>query len=252
MKQHRFSRTELLIGSEKLEELFNKKVVVLGVGGVGSYAAEALARSGVSNIVLVDDDDVCLTNVNRQVHAVKSTIGKNKVDVMRDRILEINPKAEVVVHKTFISKDNVGEVVPLDADFVIDAIDTVTAKIATVLFCQENDINLISCLGTGNKFHPEMFQITDIYKTEVCPLAKVMRYELKKRRVKKLTVLYSKEKPTKPKTGDVIGCKEGCVCSGDNKKCLIRRQIPGSMSYVPPVAGFLIASHVINTMLEIK
>ncbi len=252
MKQHRFSRSELLIGSDKLNILQNSKVVVLGVGGVGSYAVEALARSGVENIVLVDDDDVCLTNMNRQVHAVKSTIGKNKVDVMRDRIIEINPNANVEVHKTFISKDNVGEVVPLDADYVIDAIDTVTAKIATVLFCQENNINLITCLGTGNKFHPEMFEITDIYKTSVCPLAKVMRYELKKRGVKKLTVLYSKEKPTKPLAENIITCKEGCVCTGDNKKCTIRRQIPGSMSYVPPVAGFLIASHVVNSIIGIK
>ncbi len=252
MKQHRFSRSELLIGSDRLNTIQNSKVVVLGVGGVGSYAVEALARSGVSSLVLVDDDDVCLTNVNRQVHAVKSTIGKNKVDVMRDRVLEINPNCNVEVHKTFIGKDNVGEVVPLDADFVIDAIDTVTAKIATVLFCQENNIKLITCLGTGNKFHPEMFEITDINKTSVCPLAKVMRYELKKRGVKKLTVLYSKEKPTKPLTENIVTCKEGCVCTGDNKKCLIRRQIPGSMSYVPPVAGFLIASHVINTLIGVK
>ncbi len=252
MKQHRFSRTELLIGAEKLELLNNRKVVVLGVGGVGSYAAEALARSGIGNFVLVDDDDVCLTNINRQVHATKKTVGKDKVDVMMERILEINPKANVEIHKTFIGKDNVGDVIPLDADYVIDAIDTVTAKIATILFCQNNDIEIISCLGTGNKFHPELFQITDIYKTKVCPLAKVMRYELKKRGVKKLTVLYSDEKPTKPKTGDVISCKEGCVCTGDNKKCTIRRQIPGSMSYVPPVAGFLIASKVVNIMIDIK
>ncbi len=252
MKQHRFSRTELLIGSEKLEKLKNSKVVVLGVGGVGSYCVEALARSGVSKLILVDDDEVCLTNINRQVHAVKSTIGKNKVEVMKDRVLEINPNIDVICHHTFIDKDNVSEVVPLDADFVVDAIDTVTAKIATVLFCQENNIELITCLGTGNKFHPEMFEITDIYKTSVCPLAKVMRYELKKRGVKKLTVLYSKEKPVKPRTDEVISCKEGCVCTGDNKKCTIRRQIPGSMSYVPPVAGFIIASHVINKILEIK
>ncbi len=252
MKQHRFSRTELLIGSEKLEKLKNSKVVVLGIGGVGSYCVEALARSGVSKLVLVDDDDVCLTNINRQVHAVKGTIGKNKVEVMKERILSINPEIEVTCHHTFVDKDNVGTVVPLDADFVVDAIDTVTAKIATVLFCQENNIDLITCLGTGNKFHPEMFEITDIYKTSVCPLAKVMRYELKKRRVKKLTVLYSKEIPVKPKTDDVVSCKEGCVCTGDNKKCTIRRQIPGSMSYVPPVAGFIIASHVVNKILEIK
>ncbi len=171
---------------------------------------------------------------------------------MKERILEINPKANVEIHKTFIGKDNVCDIIPLDADYVIDAIDTVTAKIATVLFCQDNNIELISCLGTGNKFHPELFQITDIYKTKVCPLAKVMRYELKKRGVKKLTVLYSDEKPTKPKSGDVISCKEGCVCTGDNKKCTIRRQIPGSMSYVPPVAGFLIASRVINNMIGIE
>ncbi len=252
MKQHRFSRTELLIGSEKLEKLKNSKVVVLGIGGVGSYCVEALARSGVSKLVLVDDDDVCLTNINRQIHAVKGTIGKNKVEVMKERILSINPEIEVTCHHTFVDKDNVGTVVPLDADFVVDAIDTVTAKIATVLFCQENNIDLITCLGTGNKFHPEMFEITDIYKTSVCPLAKVMRYELKRRGVKKLTVLYSKEIPVKPKTDDVISCKEGCVCTGDNKKCTIRRQIPGSMSYVPPVAGFIIASHVVNKILEIK
>lgn len=252
MKQHRFSRTELLIGQEKLEVLKNSKVVVLGVGGVGSYCVEALVRSGISKIVLVDDDDVCLTNINRQVHATNKTIGKNKVEVMKERILMINPDVDVTCHTTFINKDNVSDVVPVDADFVVDAIDTVTAKIATVLFCQENNINLITCLGTGNKFHPEMFEITDIYMTEVCPLAKVMRYELKKRGVKKLTVLYSKEKPVKPKTDDVISCKEGCVCTGDNKKCTIRRQIPGSMSYVPPVAGFIIASHVVNKIIDIK
>ncbi len=252
MKQHRFSRSELLIGSEKLDTLKNAKVVIFGIGGVGSYSVEALARSGVSNMVLVDDDDICLTNVNRQVHAVKETIGKSKVDVMKERVLSINPDAQVTTFKAFIDKENVADFIPKDTDFVIDAIDTVTAKIATIMYCQENNIKVISCLGTGNKFHPEKFEITDIYKTKVCPLAKVMRYELKKRRVKKLTVLYSSEIPTKPKTGDIISCKEGCVCSGDNKKCTIRRQIPGSMSYVPPVAGFLIASHVVNQILEIK
>lgn len=252
MKQHRFSRTELLIGSENLDILKEKKVVVFGIGGVGSYAVESLVRSGISNITLVDDDDICLTNINRQVHALKSTIGKSKVDVMKERILEINPQATVTTFKAFIDKDNVCEFIPLDTDFVIDAIDTVTAKISTVLFCQDNDIQIISCLGTGNKFHPEMLEISDIYKTSVCPLAKVMRYELKKRKIKKLTVIYSKEVPVKPRTGDIVSCKEGCVCTGDNKKCTIRRQIPGSMSYVPPVAGLLITSHVINKFIDVK
>ncbi|MFV0504403.1 MAG: ThiF family adenylyltransferase [Lachnospirales bacterium] len=249
MKQHKFSRTELLIGNEPLEALKEKKIVILGIGGVGSYCTEALARSGIENLILVDDDEICLTNINRQVHALKTTIGKSKVKVMKERILEINPKAKVQCHQTFINKENVQEVIPLDANFVVDAIDTVSAKISTVLFCKENNINLISSLGTGNKFHPEMFEITDLYKTEVCPLARVMRYELRKRGVKKLNVLYSKEKPVKPKTGDVISCKECCVCTGDNNKCTVRRQIPGSMSYVPPVAGFIIASHVINNFL---
>lgn len=250
MKQHRFSRTELLIGKEKMDMLANSKVVVLGVGGVGSFCAEGLARSGVGTIVLVDDDNVCLTNLNRQVHATNKTIGLKKTNAMKERLLDINPNINVICYDTFLNKDNIGEVIPLDADYVVDAIDTVTAKIATVLFCEENGIELISCLGTGNKFDPLQFEITDIYKTSVCPLAKVMRHELKKRKVKKLKVLYSKEIPTKPKTGDVISCKEGCVCTGDNKKCTIRRQIPGSMSYVPPVAGLTLSGHVINSIIK--
>ncbi|MFV0439813.1 MAG: ThiF family adenylyltransferase [Lachnospirales bacterium] len=251
MKQHRFSRTELLIGSDNLEKLKNAKVVVLGIGGVGSYAVEALARSGVGHIVLVDDDDICLTNVNRQIHALNGTIGQKKTEAMADRIRLINPQIEITTIDIFIDKDNASEVIPLDSDFVIDAVDTVTAKLSIIMFCKENDIEVISCLGTGNKFRPELFEITDIHKTSVCPLAKVMRHELKKRRVKKLTVLYSKELPTKPRTDDIVTCKEGCVCTGDNKKCTIRRQIPGSMSYVPPVAGFIISSHVVNKILGI-
>lgn len=250
MKQHRFSRTELLIGTENMKKLEDSKVVVLGIGGVGSYCAEGLVRSGIGTIVLVDDDDICLTNINRQVHATSKTVGQNKVMAMKDRLLSINPNVEVICYTTFLNKDNISTVIDLDSDFVVDAIDTVTAKIATVLFCEENKINLITCLGTGNKFDPLQFEITDIYKTKVCPLAKVMRSELKKRHIKKLTVLYSKEQPTKPKTGDIISCKEGCVCTGDNKKCTIRRQIPGSMSFVPPVAGLAICGHVVNSIIE--
>jgi len=250
MKQHSLSRTELLIGSEALNKLKNSKVVIFGIGGVGSYTVEALARAGINKIVLVDDDTICLTNINRQIHATFKTISRSKVEVMKERILEINPHCEVTTHMTFVTADNISDIITEDTDYVVDAIDTVTSKIALVLYCQERNIKIICCLGTGNKLDPTAFKIADIYSTKICPLAKVMRYELKRRGVASLKVLYSEEVPIKPRTEDVVTCKDGCVCTGGTKKCLIRRQIPGSNSFVPPVAGLIIGGEVIKDLMK--
>lgn len=252
MPQHSLSRTELLIGAEGLEKLKNSKVVVFGVGGVGSFTIEALVRAGVGTIIIVDDDTVCLTNLNRQIHATYNTISQPKVEVMKERLLSINHKCNVITHQTFVLEDNIKDIIPEDCDYVVDAIDTITAKIALAVYCEKNDIKLISSMGTGNKLDPTQFKITDIYKTRVCPLAKVMRYELKKRGVKKLKVVYSEEIPLKPKDEEVITCKTGCVCTGGTKKCASKRQIPGSISFVPPVAGMIIASAVVRDLLDIK
>lgn len=251
-RQHAFSRTELLIGKDALDELKTKKVAVIGIGGVGSFAAEALARSSIGKIILIDDDTVCLTNLNRQIHATYKTISKNKADVMAERIKDINPNCEVKVFNAFISKENINEILEEDLDYVIDAIDTVSSKIDIVLYCKEKNINIICCLGTGNKLDPTRFQISDIYKTKICPLAKVMRYELRKRNIDKLKVLYSEEEPIKPKLDETITCKEGCVCTSGSKKCTIKRQIPGSISFVPPVAGMIIAGEVIKELILLK
>ncbi|MHC1685713.1 MAG: ThiF family adenylyltransferase [Clostridiaceae bacterium] len=252
MGQHSLSRTELLIGSEGLDKLKNSKVVIFGIGGVGSYSVEALARAGVGTLVLIDDDTVCLTNLNRQIHATYKTISKPKVDVMKERISDINRKCTVITHQTFVTADNIPEIVTEDVDYVIDAIDTVSSKIALAIYCEKNNIKLISSMGTGNKFDPSQFKVTDIFKTKVCPLAKVMRYELKRRGVKKLKVVYSEELPTKPRSEDVVTCKEGCVCTGEStKKCAEKRQIPGSISFVPPVAGMILASAVVRDLLDI-
>jgi len=250
MKQHSLSRTELLIGSEALNKLKNSKVVIFGIGGVGSYTVEALARAGINKIVLVDDDTICLTNINRQIHATFKTISRSKVEVMKERILEINPHCEVTTHMTFVTADNISDIITEDTDYVVDAIDTVTSKIALVLYCQERNIKIICCLGTGNKLDPTAFKIADVYSTKICPLAKVMRYELKRRGVASLKVLYSEEVPIKPRTEDVVTCKDGCVCTGGTKKCLIRRQIPGSNSFVPPVAGLIIGGEVIKDLMK--
>lgn len=250
MPQHSLSRTELLIGKEALDKLRNSKVAVFGVGGVGSFTVEALARGGVGKIVLIDDDTVCLTNINRQIHATFNTISKPKVEVMKDRILSINPKCEVTTYQTFVKEDNIDEIITEDTDYVVDAIDTVSSKISLILWCQSHKIKIISCLGTGNKLDPTQFKIADIYETKICPLAKVMRYELRKRGVKELKVLYSEEMPLKPKLDEVITCKEGCVCTGGTRKCLAKRQIPGSISFVPPVAGMIIGGEVIKDLMK--
>lgn len=249
MLQHAFSRTELLVGKDGLDKLRNSKVMVFGVGGVGSFTVEALTRAGVGTIIIVDDDTVCLTNLNRQIHATTKTVGKVKVEVMKERILSINKKCNVITHQVFVTKENIAELIPDDVDYVVDAIDTVSAKIGLVEYCNEKGIKIICSMGTGNKFDPTQFKIADIYDTKVCPLAKVMRYELRKRGIKKLKVLYSEEMPSKPKTEDIATCKTGCVCVGGTKKCTSKRQIPGSISFVPPVAGMIIGGEVIKDIL---
>jgi tRNA A37 threonylcarbamoyladenosine dehydratase len=251
MAQHSLSRTELLIGKEALDKLKESKVVVLGIGGVGSYTVEALARAGVGKLVLVDDDTVCLTNINRQIIATFKTIGKPKVEVMRDRVLEINPNCQVVIHQTFVTEENIGEIISDDVDYVVDAIDTVSSKIALVVYCKSKNINIICSMGTGNKMDPTAFKIADISKTKICPLARVIRCELRKKGISGLKVLYSEEEPMKPKADEVITCKEGCVCPvGSSKKCAIKRQIPASNSFVPPVAGMIIGGEVIKDLIN--
>ncbi|MEQ8155944.1 MAG: tRNA threonylcarbamoyladenosine dehydratase [Clostridiaceae bacterium] len=250
MLQHSLSRTELLIGEEGLNKLKNSKVVIFGIGGVGSFAVEALARSGVGTLTLIDDDTICLTNLNRQVHATYDTISKSKVEVMKERVLSINKKCNVITYETFVTPENISDFIPEGTDYVVDAIDTVSSKIALAVYCENKDIRIMSSMGTGNKLDPTQFKVTDIYKTKVCPLAKVMRYELKKRGVKSLKVVYSEEMPIKPRAEEVVNCKTGCVCTGGTKKCTVRRQIPGSISFVPPVAGMIIASQVVRDLLK--
>lgn len=207
-----FSRTELLLGKEAMEKLKNAKVAVFGIGGVGGYVCEALVRSGVGAFDLIDDDKVCLTNLNRQIIATRKTVGKYKTDVMKDRILEINPDARVEVHKCFFLPENADEFPFEEYDYIVDAVDTVTAKISLVMKAQEMNVPIISSMGAGNKLDASQFRVADIYKTKVCPLAKVMRRELKKRGVKKLKVVYSEEQPTRPVEDMAISCRTNCIC----------------------------------------
>ena len=248
---NQFSRTELLFGKEAMEKLAGSRVAVFGIGGVGGYTVEALVRSGVGAIDLIDDDKVCLTNLNRQIIATRSTIGKYKVDVMKERILDINPKAEVNVHKCFYLPENAHEFDFSEYDYVVDAVDTVTAKLEIIMRAKECNVPVISCMGAGNKLDPTQFEVADIYKTSVCPLARVMRRELKKRGVKKLKVVYSKEQPTRPIEDMSISCRSHCVCPpGTVHKCTERRDIPGSIAFVPSVAGLILAGEVIKDLTK--
>ncbi len=250
---NQFSRTELLFGKEAMEVLKKARVAVFGIGGVGGYTAEALARSGVGSIDLIDDDKVCLTNINRQLIATLKSVGKYKVDVMKDRILEINPRANVAIHQCFYTAETADQFDFTEYDYIVDAVDTVSAKIELVLRAQAVNTPIISCMGAGNKLDPTRFEVTDIYKTSVCPLAKVMRRELKVRGVKKLKVVYSKELPMKPLEDMSISCRANCVCPpGTQRKCTERRQIPGSNAFVPSVAGLIIAGEVIKDMTGVK
>jgi tRNA A37 threonylcarbamoyladenosine dehydratase len=250
---NQFSRTELLFGNEAINKLLTSRVAVFGIGGVGGYTVEALARSGVGEFDLFDDDKVCLTNINRQLIATRKTVGKYKVEVMRDRILEINPKAVVNIHQTFYSKEVADNYDFTNYTYVVDAIDTVSAKIELVLRANANNVPIISCMGAGNKLDPTMFEVSDIYKTSVCPLAKVMRKELKVRGVKKLKVVYSKEVARKPIEDMSMSCKANCICPpGAERKCTEKRQIPGSTAFVPSVAGLIIAGEVIKDITGVR
>lgn len=233
-----FSRTELLIGAEKLQRLRECTVMVLGIGGVGSHCTEALARCGVGRLVLVDNDTVSLTNINRQSVAAHSTVGRLKTDVMRERIKDICPDTEVVTYETFVLPDNVETLFRERPDYIIDAIDTVTAKLAVVQKAMEYSIPIISSMGTGNKLHAGLFEIADISRTSVCPLCKVMRKELRARGIRHLKVLYSKEQPVD------ISARETEEEKGS------RRSLPGSISFVPPVAGLLIAGEAVRDMIS--
>ncbi len=245
---NQFSRTQLIYGKDAMDILYKAHVAVFGIGGVGGYVVEALARSGVSNFTLIDDDKVCLTNCNRQILATVNEVGKYKVDVMKQRILSINPFAKVETRQCFFLPSNQDEFDFTQYDYIVDAIDTVSAKIAIVLKAQENNIPVISSMGAGNKVNPMGFIVSDIYKTEMDPLAKVMRHELKKRGVKKLKVVYSKEKPLKPIEDPTISCRTHCICPKGTRKCTDRRDIPGSNAFVPTACGLLIASEVVRDL----
>ena len=246
-----FSRTQLLVGKEAMERLANARVAIFGIGGVGGYVVEALARSGVGTLDLIDDDKICLTNLNRQIIATRSTIGKYKVDVAKARVLDINPKAVVNTYQTFYVPETAEQFDFSQYDYVVDAIDTVTGKINLVMQAEQTHTPIISSMGAGNKMDPTAFKVADIYKTSVCPLAKVMRRELKKRGIKKLKVVYSEEKPLTPIEDESISCKSHCVCPpGTVRKCTQRRQVPGSNAFVPSVVGLIIAGEVIKDLIK--
>jgi len=247
---HEFSRTELLIGELAMKKLSKSKIAVFGIGGVGSYTVEGLARSGVGKFVLVDDDYVCITNINRQLHATIKTLGRPKVEVMKERILEINPKAEVTTFQKFYLPENSDELISEDYDYIIDAIDTVTGKIGLVVKAKELDIPIISCMGTGNKLNPILFEVSDIYRTSVCPLARVMRKELRKRGIDSLKVIYSKEEPISIVVPDSTGCSMSHKCPKKDTECTVKLRIPGSISFVPSVAGLIIAGEVVKDIVK--
>jgi tRNA A37 threonylcarbamoyladenosine dehydratase len=247
---NQFSRTELLVGNEGMEKLKNARVAIFGIGGVGGYTVEALARSGVGTLDLIDDDKICLTNINRQIFATRSTVGKYKVDVAHDRILDINPDANVNIYKTFYVPDTADQFDFTQYDYVVDAIDTVTGKIELIMQADKTNTPIISSMGAGNKMDPTAFRVADIYKTNVCPLAKVMRRELKKRGIEKLKVVYSEEKPMTPIDDMAISCRAHCICPpGTVRKCTQRRQVPGSNAFVPSVVGLIIAGEVIKDII---
>ncbi len=250
---NQFSRTQLLLGQEAMEKLKSKRVAVFGIGGVGGYVCEALVRSGIGAFDLIDDDKVCLTNLNRQIIATRKTVGKYKVEVMKERMLDINPDVDVRLHQCFFLPENADQFPFEEYDYVVDAIDTVTGKIEIIMRAQKLKIPVISAMGAGNKLDASRFQVTDIYKTKMCPLARVMRYELKKRGVKKLKVVYSDEKPIRPYEDMSISCRTNCICPpGAQRKCTERRDIPGSTAFVPAVAGLLIAGEIVKDLSGIN
>lgn len=232
-----FIRSAMLLGNDGIETLKNKKVAVFGIGGVGSFVVEALARTGVGHLVLIDFDDIVLSNINRQIHANIETVGQLKVDAMKERILKINPNMTVTALPLLYNAETSSDILTDDLDYVVDAIDMVSSKLLLIEECKARNIPIVCSMGTGNKLNPAMLEVADIAKTSVCPLAKVMRTELKKRRIKKVKVVYSKELPLKP----------AALESSES-----RRATPGSVSFVPSVSGMILASEVIKDLLEIK
>lgn len=248
---NQFSRTQLLIGKDALDILQKSHVAIFGIGGVGGFVAESLARSGIGEFDLIDDDKVCLTNLNRQIIATRSTVGQYKVEVMKERILDINPDAKVNVFKCFYLPETKNQFDFKNYDYIVDAVDTVTAKIQLILQAKQVNTKIISCMGAGNKLDPTKFEVADISKTSVCPLARVMRQECKKRGIKDVKVVYSKEKPIRPLEDMSISCRTHCICPpGTKHKCTQRRDIPGSIAFVPSVAGLIIASEVVKGLIK--
>ena len=245
--QDQYSRTQMLLGAEAMTKLHNSRVAVFGVGGVGGYTVEALARSGVGALDLIDDDRVCLTNLNRQIFATRSTVGQYKVDVAAQRIADIDPKIAVTTYKTFYSPATADQFDFSQYDYVVDAIDTVKGKLELVMQAQATGTPIISCMGAGNKLDASALEVADIYDTSVCPLARVMRAELRKRGVKHLKVVYSKEPALTPIDDMTISCRTHCICPPDTaRKCTQRRQVPGSNAFVPAAAGLIIAGEVVR------
>lgn len=238
---NQFSRTQLLLGSQAMEKLGKARVAIFGIGGVGGYTAEALARTGIGQIDIIDDDKVCLTNINRQIIATRKTVGKYKVDVAEERLKDINPDIIINKHQKFYTPENSSEFDFTQYDYIVDAIDTVTGKIELVMQAKQANTPIICSMGAGNKLDATAFEVTDIYKTSVCPLARVMRNELKKRGVKKLKVVYSKEKPITPIIDDA---------ASEELKSSNKRQIPGSIAFVPSVVGLIIAGEVIKDLIK--
>lgn len=241
------------MGCEAIEKLSSAAVAVFGLGGVGAYAAEALARAGVGTLALIDDDKICLTNLNRQIIALHSTIGKQKVDAMAERVLDINPKCNVERHQCFYTPENADEFDLTRYSYVIDAVDMVSAKLELAVRAMRAGVPIISCMGAGNKMDPTKFRVADIYETSVCPLARVMRHELRARGIEHLKVVYSTEPPLKSFDGQPAACRDHCVCPpGTKRLCAVRRAIPGSVPFVPPVAGMILAGEVIKDIIGWK
>lgn len=246
---NQFSRTQLLFGKEGMENLYQARVAVFGIGGVGGYTVEALARSGIGTLDLIDDDRVCLTNINRQLFATRKTVGQYKVDAAEQRVREINPDTVVHTYKTFYAPQTAEQFDFTQYDYVVDAIDTVTGKLELVEQAGKAGVPIISSMGAGNKADPTAFEVADIYETSVCPLARIMRHELKKRGIQKLKVVYSREPAMTPIDDMSISCRTHCICPpGTARKCTQRRQVPGSNAFVPPVVGFIIAGEVVKDL----
>ena len=249
--QDQFSRTRLLLGEEGINRLAACRVAVFGVGGVGGYAVEALARSGIGALDLIDDDRICLTNLNRQLHATHSTIGKYKVDVAAERIRDINPDCKVTTYKTFFLPETQDRFDFTLYDYVVDAIDTVAGKLALVEMARAAGTPIICAMGAGNKLDPSAFRVADIYRTSVCPLARVMRSECRKRGIERLKVVYSTETPIRPDEDPASSCRDHCICPPGTRKCTVRRDIPGSTAFVPAAAGLIIAGEVVKDLCGI-